>query len=293
MLNRDWYLAPVALACYEGEGTGDGEGAGEDVGAGAGVSAGDGSGDGADGADKTKRTFTQEQVNKFLADDRRKTEAKFKGQLERAEKTYNELLENKNLTEQERARLEESLADVQKQLRSKEETLKYEKKQLEEQYTGRLTESEKRAQEWENRYRESHISRALQDAAVVNDAYNAQQVVRLLRPMTKMVEEVDEKTGKGTGQYKVMVDLDDRSSEDGKPIVTQHTPEGAVKRMKELTDLYGNLFKSNVVSGIGANSATGGLMPGGKGNLDLEKVAQDPVLYRKIRAEHPEWLGLK
>ena len=77
------------------------------------------------------------------------------------------------------------------------------------------------------------------------------------------------------------------------PFLAGLPTERAVKRMKELPDLYGNLFKSNVVSGIGASSATGGLMSGGKGNLDLEKVAQDPVLYRKIRAEHPEWLGLK
>ncbi len=181
---------------------------------------------------------------------------------------------------------------MRKQMRTKEQQLSHEKKQLEDQYAGRLTDTEKRAQEWESRFREAQIVRALQDAAVSNDAYNSQQVVRLLRPMAKMVEEVDEKTGKATGEYKVVVDLDDISTEENKPIVTQHTPDGAVKRMKDVPALYGNLFKSNVVSGIGANSATGGLLPGAKGSLDLEKIAQDPKLYRKIRAEHPEWLGL-
>jgi hypothetical protein len=282
MLYKELYLSPVMLACYEGDGTGDGDGAGEGNGI---------VGDDTDGAEKGTRTFTQEQVNKYLADDRRKTEAKYKVQFERAEKTYNDLLTNKNLSDADRARLEESLEDVRKQMRTKEQQSAHEKKQLEDQYTTRLTDAEKRASEWESRFREAQIVRALQDAAVVNDAYNTQQVVRLLRPMAKMVEEVDEKTGKGTGEYNVVVDLDDLSTED-KPIVTQHTPDGAVKRMKDVPALYGNLFKSNVVSGIGANSATGGLMPGAKGNLDLERIAQDPKLYRKIRAEHPEWLGL-
>jgi hypothetical protein len=275
----DWYLSPVALACYEGENEQD-----QNLETDKAVEP--------DKIVEPGRTFTQEEVNKFVAEDRRKTEAKYKTQLERAEKTYNEMLENKNLSDADRARLEESLEDVRKQLRTKEQQLAHEKKQLEDQYAGRLADVEKRAHDWEGRFRESQIIRALQDAAVANDAYNAQQVVRLLRPMSKMVEEVDEKTSKGTGHYKVVVDLDDLSTDDNKPIVTQHTPDGAVKRMKDVPVLYGNLFKSNVRSGIGANSATGGLMPGAKGSLDLERIAQDPKLYRKIRAEHPEWLGL-
>jgi len=135
-----------------------------------------------------------------------------------------------------------------KEYRSKEETLKREKKQMEESLTGKLTATERRAQDWENRYRESHINRELQDAAATNDAYNSRQIVSLLRPKTKMVPALDG-TGKETGEYQVVVDLDDVV--DGKPAVTQLTPQAAVKRMKELPEMYGNLFKSGVVSGVG------------------------------------------
>jgi hypothetical protein len=61
--------------------------------------------------------------------------------------------------------------------------------------------------------------------------------------------------------------------------------------MKELPNLYGNLFKSGVVSGIGSSSATGGLAPGGGGKVDLKNLT--PQQYMKIRSENPELLGLR
>ena len=42
--------------------------------------------------------------------------------------------------------------------------------------------------------------------------------------------------------------------------------------MKELTALYGNLFKSGVVSGIGSGS--GGGTPGKGGPIDMREVAK-------------------
>ncbi len=283
MVDYGLYLAAAFLACFDNEG---GDGAGDGAGTGDGAT-----NDGAEGKEGDNKTFTQEQVNKFVAEDRRKTEAKFKAQLERAEKNYSELLDNKNLSEQERGRLDEALEDVRKQLRTKEQQAAHEKKQLEEQYTSRITEIEKRAVEWEGRYRESNITRALQDAAVAGEAFSPSQIVTILRPWTKMAEEVNEKSGKGTGQYKVKVEFPDVDPNTGEAIVTLRTPEEAVKRMKEVPELYGNLFKANVVSGIGSNSATGGLAPGARGQIDLRRLT--PQQYREIREKNPELLGLR
>jgi hypothetical protein len=44
------------------------------------------------------------------------------------------------------------------------------------------------------------------------------------------------------------------------------------------------------VSGIGSSSATGGLMPGKGGQIDVRKLT--PQQYREIRAKNPELLGL-
>jgi len=73
-------------------------------------------------------------------------------------------------------------------------------------------------------------------------------------------------------------------------VVMNRTAEAAVARMKEVPDQYGNLFKSGVVSGIGSSSATGGLMPGQGGKIDVRKLT--PTQYREIREKNPELLGL-
>jgi len=122
----------------------------------------------------------------------------------------------------------------------------------------------------------------LQDAAVAHESFSPSQIVTLLKPQTKMVEKTGEK-GKGLGEYEPMVDFADIDLETGAPLMTRRTPEEAVKRMKELPHLYGNLFKSN--------SATGGLAPGANGQIDVRKLS--PTQYREIREKNPELLGLK
>ena len=61
--------------------------------------------------------------------------------------------------------------------------------------------------------------------------------------------------------------------------------------MKELAATYGNLFKSGVVSGIGATSGPGGVAPGGNGKVDVKNLT--PQQYAEIRAKNPELLGLR
>ena len=82
-----------------------------------------------------KTSFTQDELNKILAEDKRKHRRRY----EKVEKQYGQdLLANNKLTQEDRAKLEESLEDVRKQLRTKEEQARFEKKQLEDQYTGKL-----------------------------------------------------------------------------------------------------------------------------------------------------------
>lgn len=270
------YHSLAQFVCYEGEGT-QGELPASN-GGGSGASGGSG-----DGEVKPPADFTPEQQKKFneaLAADRRK----HKMALESAERQMQELLKSKGLSDEERLKTEQALEDLRAQMRTKEQQLAHEKKQLEEHHTKTLAEVTQKAQHWETRYRESTMARALQDAAMSGDAFRPEQIVTILRPMAKLSEE--------SGEFRTMIEFPDTDVATGEPVKTLRTPEDAVKRMKELPEVYGNLFKSNVVSGIGANSATGGLTSGKDGKVDLKKVAQDPVLYRRLRKEHPELLGL-
>jgi hypothetical protein len=86
-----------------------------------------------------------------------------------------------------------------------------------------------------------------------------------------------------------MIDFPDISEDTKEPIVKQMTPTEAVERMKQLPHIHGNLFKSNVVGGVGAGSATGGTP--GSGKVDLKKITMEQ--YQQLRKTNPKALGLQ
>jgi hypothetical protein len=232
------------------------------------------------------KVFTQDDLNRVLAEDRRKHQVQIKEQAEKLEG----VLKSSQLTEQDRKVLQENLVALQGQLRSSEAAAAKEKQELEQAFQVKLVESEKKTQIWEGLYRESTVQRSLQDAAVKNDAWQPSQIVTLLKPLTKLVEGVDPVTNRPNGNYEVKVVMFDVNPKTGQQEEMTRTPEEAVARMKEIPETYGNLFKSGVVSGIGSSSATGGLMPGKGGQIDVRKLT--PQQYREIRAKNPELLGL-
>lgn len=246
---------PVSILCYDGDegGTGDGPKMGEGEG-------GDGGGGGGE------RTFTQEDVNRILAEDKRKHQEKY----QTLETSYQELLQNQTLSQEERDKLQARLDDVQKSLRTKEQQAEYERKQAEEKYRNELTTAEEKAQYWENLFKQETVARSLQDAASGADAFNPNQIVGLLKPFTEL-KDVE-------GKLTPMVDFPDVDEKTGEEIRTLRTPADAVKRMRDLPKIYGNLFKSNVVSGVGAGNAD---ISGDADAVDYSNM--DAETYRKHR----------
>jgi len=242
-----------------------------------------------DDARKAKEAkFSQEEVNRFVADDRRKYDEKY----QKLEASFKGILEDKNLAAEARAKMEAELQDLQKMHRTKEQQAEYERKQQQERYETELETARNAAKNWESMFKNSVIDRSLQDAAVSGQAFNPNQIVDILRPRTRMAEEMLE-DGTPTGRFVPKIDFPDIDETSGEKISTLRTPEEAVQRMKELSDYYGNLFSGNVVSGIGSGAATGGISSGDGGRLDAQKIAQNPELYRRIREENPEALGLR
>ena len=123
-------------------------------------------------------------------------------------------------------------------------------------------------------------------AAVKGDAYNAAQFVTIFRPMSRLVETTDAKTGKPSGKFAVVVDFPD-VAEDGAAVVRELTPSQAAKRTEELPE-YANLWRSSVVSGIGSGSGAG-IAKGGP--IDFKKMTQSQ--YMELREKHPEAIGLR
>jgi vacuolar-type H+-ATPase subunit I/STV1 len=276
------YLLQVSLSMFEGEEGGQ-DAAAIEAAATAAAAAAEASEAAKKKAKEGDKSFNQDQVNAIVAADRRKLAEKY----QELEGMYKTALDDKNLTTERRSQLEAKLEEVQKTFLTKEETLIAEKKKLEESLSKEANQWKDAAVRWENQFKQTLMDRTLQDAAVQHEAYNPSQMIALLRPMTKVAEKLDEQ-GKGTGTYEVVVDLADINSETGAQQVTRRAPEDAVKRMKELKDLYGNLFKTNVVSGIGAGTAQGGTS---SGKVDPKKIST--AEYMRLRKENPEALGIK
>ena len=99
--------------------------------------------------------------------------------------------------------------------RTREEQLVHERTQLEKQHAQVLADEKKNTDAWRKRFEDSAIQNALVDASHRSDAFSTDQILRLLRPSTRVVERADER-GKGTGDYEVVVDLPD-TDEQGNP----------------------------------------------------------------------------
>lgn len=227
--------------------------------------------------------FTQEDLNKFLAEDRRKHQEKYK----QLESSYQNILAVKGIGEEERNKLRVEFEDLQKTYRTKEQQMEFEKKQAALKYEAEMKSANEKAAHYESLYKNQVVDTSLTNAAVSGDAYQPAQIVSLLRPLTELRPQVD-KDGRETGALVPMINLPDIDEKTGERITTLRTPEDAVKRMRELPKEYGNLFKSNVVSGVGQGTGTGQMPTGGK--IDVTKLTSEQ--YRKIRAENPELLGL-
>lgn len=306
------YSFPM-VACFEGEGEG-GDGGGD-----GGGDLGGGAGDGSSVEDRLKsaedaakaaeqqsqmkaaeareaaaeaaaareKAFNQEDVNKFLADDRRKHVDKYN----KLEQTYKTMLADKNLATEQRGKLESELQDLQKTFRTKAQQAEYERKQVEEQLTNEMAGYKEAAGKWEGMYKDSVIQRSLQDAAIGAEAFNPLQIVNLLRSNTTMRPAMDPEGVEIENEMIPMIDFPDKDDTTGESVTTLRTPQEAVQRMKEMPELFGNLFRANVVSGIGAGAATGGVTSGEGGRVDVSKLTTEQ--YRRMRKENPEALGLR
>jgi len=231
------------------------------------------------GGDPKTLTFTQDQLNKMMADNRRKL-AQQNQQLVSELET---LKEQSNLTTQQKEELEGRINQLQEQFMTKEEIAKKEQAKL-----VKLTEEEKaklknEAESWRNRYSTATVQRSLTDAAVEGKAVSPEQLVAILGTVTSLQPVIGE-DGKPTGDYAPIVKFNDVDS-NGKPIVLDLTPQQTVKRMKELPQRFGNLFQSDATGGLGGHSGSGA---GGSGISPSVTALKDLGAYAKWRKEHPD-----
>lgn len=270
----------LELLCWDNEG-GDGDGGeGGD---------GDGTGAGTTTTTTTKqktgdKTFTQDEVNKFVAERNKALKAKY----EQMETDYQELLQQQNLTDGQRRKLEDSLERVRQEMMTKEQRLESEKKKAQAEFDTKLKAAQEEAGKYKDLFESTSIARAITDAASTAEAFNPKLFIAHLAPKSKMVEELDAE-GNPTGELVPRVEWTS-VDEEGKKHVSMKTPEEAVKLMKENVVEFGGLFKANVAAGIGAGTAPGQVSSAG--NVDHAKISTDDYMKLASTPEGRKKLGL-
>lgn len=203
------------------------------------------------GGTGTETTFSQDQVNSLLAEERRKHQQK----IDKIIKDTENLTKEKELTAQQKAALEAQIEELRTANMTTEEKAKRDLQRIEKDNATKLETLTKERDAWQTKFNDSTINRALLDAAIEYEAVNPEPIIAMLRANTRMVDSTDE-YGNVTQSPKVKI----QDVVDGKSVTLDLTVSEAVKRMQEMPERYGNLFKSTLASGLGKSGAKGGTM---------------------------------
>lgn len=264
MKNQDFYQ--VWYAVYV-----DGDGEGESKPEGEIKSEGDAKPEGDLDLLKSKKTFTQEEMNSIMATEKRK----YQEQQKKALDELKAIQTRANLTKEERDALDKRVEEMNNQLLTKEELSRKEKEKILNEHKRQTETLTTELNTWRGRYNDTVITAAITAAAAEAKAYSPEQVIAILRSNTTLKEAIDE-DGKPSGKFEAIVKFSDVDSK-GKPVVLDLTPAEAVKRMRDM-EKYQNLFIAEGTGGVGGSN----ISRGGK-DVDPAQIARDPAGYREWR----------
>jgi len=218
-------------------------------------------------AKKTPKTFDQAEIDRLMAKER----AEFRKKNEKLAAELTRIQGLASTTQQDRDALAAQIEELQNQHLSKEELLKRDSEKLKSEADKERKKLTQERDTWQTKYTRTRINQEI-IAAAAADAYNPEQIIELLAPKARLAEVVGE-DNKPTGEDQVRVKLP--TVKDGKPTTLDLTVAEAITLMKTEVARYGNLFKSNLVGGVGGANVTGGQTQKGP--------PSDPAQYRKWR----------
>lgn len=215
-------------------------------------------------------TFTQDQVNSFLAKEKKAWEQKNKATIDELNRLKNEA----GTSTQRVAELEGMISSLEAQFLSKEELAKKEQEKEKQKQKELFDNTVKEKETWQKSYNDLLVENAIRTASTKYDVFSADQMLIQLGGKSKVVPVLAE--GKPTGKYQVVVTIE---GDEGK--VLEVSADEAIKYMKGKPEQFGNLFKANVNGGVGGTNSGGGAA----GGIDLKKAGTDAEYYRKHRSQ--------
>ncbi len=236
-------------------------------------------GDGSEGNEP--KTFTSEQVEKLLKEEKTKSQVERTNMVQQLE----EIQQTSTLNEQQRKELEDQVTALREASMTTEERAKSALARKEQEYSGKLVTTENERDGWKDKYTQTRINNALLSAANSNELkpFHSDDIVNALGNNTFLKELVDD-LGKKTGEFTVLVKFDD-IDKDGKTTVVEMDPGQVVSKMSKMTR-WSHLFQSSKISGSGGSASTTGE------EVDLIKLAQtDTKKFLELASKNPELLN--
>lgn len=209
---------------------------------------------------KNGKEFNQQQVDDMI----QKRVAKTKDEHSKLVEQLDVFKQGKSLSETQQTELQETIANLESTLLTKEEIAAKEKTKADKKYNKDLEEALGDAKKWKQQYADASIVRAITDAAAEAEVCNVSQFVSMLRPSTRLVEVED----KLVPHAKI-----DSVNSEGKPVTLDLPVPEAIKQMKEMAE-HANLFKGQSTGGTGSTTLQPGNAPGSIDMKDTEKYIE-------------------
>ena len=257
MVNRNWF------ACYEDGDTLPAGGGGDTLPSGG-------------GDDLVKN---QAELNNVL----KREKEKFRKEREKITKQL-EALQTSGLTAEGREALEAQIEELRTQNLTVEERARHQLTSAQKAAQAALDAETAKAKTWESRYQDLKIGHEIVSSSNTHEVLpgSVELVEAYLRPKTRLVPDLDE-DGKEAGTYTAKVKFND-TDKNGKAVVLDLPVTDAIKRMKELPEKFGSLFKGAANGGVGGGTGTPGKKPNMKGMTTEE--------YMAARKKDPASVGL-
>jgi hypothetical protein len=207
------------------------------------------------------QTFTQDDVNRFLAEDRKKHQQK----LAEAENRIKEL----GLSVEQNGKLKDEFNKLQETFLTKEQLAAQEREKLVKEGEAKAKALTDEVTRWKTLHHSTLVNQSILSAATETQAVNPQQLLLMLGHQAEVVEQ--------DGIFDVVIPFSDTDPKTKQPVTLKLPVLQALKRMTELPDKFGNLFKTTLKSGTGQQPT----VPTKGGAIDFASMTSEQ--YEKWR----------
>jgi len=223
------------------------------------------------------QTFTQEQVNKMMADHKRALQK----QNEELVTQLQQLRDNANLTAQQKEELETRIQTLSQQHLTEAQKLQAELETTKKKYKTDTEALTNDSRKWKGSFEKLLVTNAITEGAITHKAANAKQLAAMLLPQAKVVEEVDD-AGQPTGNFVAKLPVTVLDQKTKKPVTVELPIVEAIGKLREDPE-NANLFLVDGKPGFGGLNQNAG---SGSGTPDISKMT--PAQYREWRSKQSD-----